>query len=196
MSKDFEGSVGENDTKKNISIKTVAGDVNIGESPEYQVSSAINELLNCLASKRLVFNPLKRRPSSATIIKIEHNNLQSNSHIINQYLDYSSKIEEAYSDVDSIIPFGKDTVLRNLYDLYYSALDIAEIDYLDGIVDIDQVREHSDFILTSIVTKLKTTVFKSKNTPMFREQIDLGVNVVVAHAFIECIIMENPNNDS
>ncbi len=61
---------------KTVKVGKVAGNLTIGDSPEYQVSSAINELLNCLAKKSFEFNPINRKPSSETIIKIQHNNLQ------------------------------------------------------------------------------------------------------------------------
>lgn len=181
---------------KLVNVQKNAGNINICDSPEYKVSSVINELLSCLANKNFEFDPVKRRPSSETIIKIKHNNLQSKSHIIKQYLDYSLKIEEAYSEIDSLITFGKSTILRNLYDLYYSALDFVDIEHVTEEIDVEKVREHSEFIIDFIIQKLKNTVFESKNTPLFKEHIELGVNVVVAHAFIECIIMENPTYDS
>lgn len=181
---------------KTVTVGKVVGNVNIGDSPEYQVSSAINELLNHLASKKLDFSPIRRKPSAETIVKIEHNNLGAKSHIIRQYLDYSSKIEEAYSEVDSLVVFGKNTILRNLYDLYFAALDEVGIEHLSKEICIEKVRDHSEFILEYIIQKLRNTVFESKNTPKLTEHINLGVNVVVAHAFIECIILENPNNDS
>lgn len=181
---------------KTVTVERNAGNIIIGNSPEYEISSAINELLNSLAAKRTQFNKNRRRPSSETVVKIEYNNLKGKSHIIKQYLDHSSKVEEAYSDIDSLIPFGKDTILQNLNDLYYLALDSIEVDYLTCDVDIVKVRENSEFILDFIIQRLKNTVFESKNTPTYKEHVELGVNVVVAHAFIECIIMENPSYDS
>lgn len=181
---------------KTVTVERNAGNLIIGNSPEYEISSAINELLNSLADKRTQFNKNRRRPSSETVVKIEYNNLKGKSHIIKQYLDHSSKVEEAYSDIDSLIPFGKDTILQNLNDLYYLALDSIEVDYLTCDVDIVKVRENSEFILDFIIQRLKNTVFESKNTPTYKEHVELGVNVVVAHAFIECIIMENPSYDS
>jgi hypothetical protein len=181
---------------KTINVERNAGNIIIGDSPEYEISSAINVLLISLAKKPFSFRKNRRRPSSETVVKIQHNNLKSKSHVIKQYLDHSSKIEEAYFEIDSLITFGKDTILQNLNDLYYLALDAVEIDYLVCDVDIVKVQENSEFILDFIIQKLKNTVFESKNTPIYKEHIELGVNVVVAHAFIECIIMENPAHDS
>lgn len=181
---------------KTVNVERNAGNINIGYSPEYEISSAINELLKSLANKPFTFKIKRRRPSSETVVKIEHNNLKSKSHIIKQYLDHSSKVEEAYSEIDSLITFGKDTILQNLNDLYYLALDAVDIEYLTCDVDIEKVRENSEFILDFIIQKLKNSVFESKNIPAYKEHVELGVNVVVAHAFIECIIMENSTYDS
>lgn len=186
---------GENTPSKTISIERNAGNIIIGDSPEYEISSAINELLKSLANKPFSYKRTKRRPSSETVVKINHNNLKSKSHIIKQYLDHSSKVEEAYGEIDSLIAFGKDTILQNLNDLYYLSLDSIEIDYLTCEVDIIKIRENSEYILDFIIQNLKNTAFESKNTPSYKEHVELGVNVVVAHAFIECIIMENPTND-
>lgn len=186
----------EHTPTKIITINNVTGDVNITDAPEYEISSAINELLNCLARTPSEFQTLKRRPTPEVIVKIQHNNLKSKSNIIKQYMDHSSKIEEAYKEIDSMIAFGKTTILENLNHLYYSALDELNIEYLLAEVDISLIRENSNYIIEYIIEKLKNTALKSKNKPKYREYIELGINVVVAHAFIECIIMENPNIDS
>ena len=186
----------EKPQNKTVNVGKVAGNLNIGNSPEYEVSSVINELLNRLSEKPFNFKRVNRKPSSETIIKIKYNNLYAKSHIIRQYLDFSSKIEEAYDEIDSLVAFGKDTILRNLHDLYYNALDVVSIDYLSCDIDMIKIRENSDYILEFIIQQLKNTAFESKNTPRFKEYVETGVNVVVAHAFIECVIMENPENDS
>ena len=191
------GNEGDNPSvNKTVKVERNAGNIIIGNSPEYEISSAINELLKSLANKPFTLKKNRRRPSSETVVKIQHNNLKAKSHIIKQYLDHSSKVEEAYSEIDSLVTFGKDTILQNLNDLYFLALDAVEIDYLICDIDIAKVRENSEFILDFIIQRLKNTVFESKNTPVYKEHVELGVNVVVAHAFIECIIMENPAYDS
>jgi len=192
----IENEKADTPLNKTVNVGRNAGNIIIGDSPEYEISSVINELLKSLANKPFSFKKKTRRPSAETVVKIEHNNLKSKSHIIKQYLDHSSKVEEAYSEIDSLITFGKDTILQNLNDLYYLALDAVDIDYLTCDVDIEKVRENSEFILDFIIQKLKNSVFESKNTPAYKEHVELGVNVVVAHAFIECIVMENPAYDS
>lgn len=179
---------------KSVTIEKNAGNVYVGDSPEYEIDTAINELLNHLASKRDEFKRINRKPTPVTIQKIKHNNIGSKKHIIKQYLDHSSKIESALHDIDSSITFGKHIVFQNLNDLYYSALDELDIEYLYEDIDINEIRKSSDYILDFIIQKLKNSAFESKNTPILKENIELGVNVIVAHAFIECIIMEGPNS--
>lgn len=183
-----------NPGSKSVNISQVMGNVNIGDSPEYRVGSAINELLIRLAKKPRQFSRIRRSPSAETIVKIKHNDLSARTAVIKQYLDYSVKVEEAYDEIDSLIVSGKDIILCNLSDLYFSALDCFGITYLDTEeIEISKIREHSIAILDYVIAKLRNTVYESNNLPEYKEQIELGVNVVVAHAFIECIVLENPS---
>lgn len=179
-------------SQKQVNIENAFGNINIGDTPEYQVNSAINELLNILSVKPKEPQNLKRRPTAETVVKINYNNLKTKKHIIKQYLDYSKQIEEAYCDIDSLITFGKNTILSNLNQYYYAALDSLGIEYLTEEVDIRKIRESADVIIEIIISNLKNLAFESKNTPSIKETVETGVNVVVAHAFIECIIMETP----
>jgi len=179
---------------KTINISNLSGNVNIGDAPEYQINSAINELLILLATKGTAFVRLEQRPTAEVVKKIKHNNISSRSYIIRQYLEYSSKIEDAYKDVNVLIPFGKDIILRNLNGFYFAALDEVGIDCVCEQVDMLKVRESSVFIIDFIIGKLRNFVYESMNKPALKENVELGINVVVAHAFIECVVMENPNN--
>lgn len=181
---------------KTVNIGNNAGNVYIGESPEFKVNSAINVLLNGLASTPFKFQRSVRTAPATTIIKIQHNRIQSRKHIIKQYMDHSAAIEAAYEGIDSVILFGKQIVLQNLNDLYFAALDSVGIDYFSGEIDIDAVRENAEFILDFVIQKLRNTAVESKNTLNIKEQIEKGINVIVAHAFIECVIFENPGNDT
>lgn len=179
---------------KTVNIEHVVGNVHVGESPEYKVNSAINELLMKLASSPFIFQRLTRRAPATTVAKIQYNQIQAKQYIIKQYMDHSAAIEAAYRGIDSVIPFGEQIVLRSLNDLYFSALDNVGIDYLSADVDIAAVRENAEYILDFVILKLRNSAYESRNILQLKEQIDQGINVVVAHAFIECIIFENPEN--
>ncbi|SHJ76111.1 ABC-three component system protein [Halodesulfovibrio aestuarii] len=182
-------------TVNNVRIENVFSDVNFNQSNKYNVGSAINELLSNLTHRQPQTMQKRRTPPADVIVKIKHNHLNKKQHIIRQYLDYSSLIEEAYDDIDKSIPFGKDTILRNLENSYFKALDNFEIEYfIKEELDLEVLREKSGAIIDFIISDLKKTIYESNNTPELQEHIDIGVNVVVAHAFIECVIMEKPDD--
>lgn len=178
---------------KTVVIQKNFGNVNIGDSPEYRINSVINELLIELAATPFRFERTNRRVPVAAVRKIEHNNVRTNKHVIRQYLEHSAAIESAYERIDALTPFGREVVLRNLNDLYYQCLDFLGIDYFESI-DISKIRENSDQILDFVVNHLKNFAFESKNVPSMKEHVVQGVNVIVAHAFLECIILEVPND--
>lgn len=179
--------------QKNIAIANNFGNVNIGDSPEYQINSAINQLLMDLAAIPFRFERRIRSIPVSAVRKIEYNNIRTNRHIIHQYLDHSAAVEGAYARIDAVTPFGRDVILRNLNSLYYQCLDMLGVDYF-GTIDIDKIREHSDHILAYIVNQLKNFAYESKNVPAVKEHVVQGVHVVVAHAFLECVILEVPSD--
>jgi hypothetical protein len=178
---------------KTVIIQNNVGNVYIGDSPEYQINSVINELLMDLAARTFRFERKDRKVPVGAIRKIEYNNIRTNKHVIRQYLEHSAAIEAAYQRIDALTPFGRDVVMRNLNDLYYRCLDILDIDYL-GSIDICMIRERSDHIIEFIINELKNFAFESKNVPSMKEHVVQGVNVIVAHAFLECIILEVPKD--
>ncbi|MDC5499251.1 hypothetical protein OHX04_12600 [Acinetobacter baumannii] len=180
--------------KNKVTINKQIGNTYIGANPELLIGSAINELLNTLSSKPREFQVKRRRPSADTIIKIEYNNLNARQNIVQTYQSYSLQIEESFIDIDQQIINGKTVILENLQNLYFEVLDELEIDYMCvDIIDINKIRENSDDIIDYIILKLKNLSIESNNCNIPHEAIDIGIKVIVAHAFIECIIMENPN---
>jgi hypothetical protein len=176
---------------KQVVVENNAGNIYVGDSPEYRVDSVINELLKELASRPFQFQRIHRKVPASTIEKMRHNEIAS-QYIIKQYLDHSAAVEAAYLGIDEVVPFGKQIILESLNSLYYAALDGVGIDYLEGDIDIIAVREHSEYILNFVIQKLRNSAFESKNLPSHKEPIEKGINVIVAHAFIECVIFETP----
>ncbi|QIZ61123.1 hypothetical protein FK538_03520 [Acinetobacter indicus] len=180
--------------KHKVTIEKQIGNTYFGMNPELLIGSAINELLNNLSSKPRNFQAKRRRPSADAIVKIEYNNLRSRQNIVQTYQNYCLQIEESFLDIDTQIINGKTIILENLQNLYFEVLDELEIDYLSvDEIDINKIRENSDTIIDYIILKLKNLSVESRNCNLPHEVIDIGIKVIVAHAFIECIIMENPN---
>lgn len=180
---------------KLVAVNNNAGNIYIGDSPEHQVDCAINELLKDLAATSLRFERPNRKLPVNAVLKIKHNYIQKNRHVISQYLEYSAAVEAAYLRIDAVVPFGRDSILKNISSLYYECLDTLGIDYFSSI-SIADIRQNADYIIDYIVTRLRNLAFESKNVPRMKEHVVQGINVVVAHAFVECIILEVPEYDT
>lgn len=181
--------------QKTVNVGYVSGGLYIGGAGEYKVGAVINELLSRLSCKGVAFQRKNRKASAEVIKKINHNQLIEKKYIVAQYLEYSSRIEEAYLEVDSLVAFGKGTILSNLNGFYFEALSRFGVDCVCEDIDIGLVRENADALISFIIDRLRDLVVNSAKPPEYMEFVEIGVNVVVAHAFIECVVMENPEND-
>ena len=174
-----------------IKIDTVEGDFNAIDSPETKVDSIINIIIGDIVSTAVKIDFLDRKFPASITIKIEHNNLRSKRIIVQQYKSYSSNVEKAYAIADRQIINGKQTAMVLLNGMYVNSLDKFGIDPFD--IDLEGIRMHADSIVDDVIKQLRKFVYKSSNTPSFKEQVEIGINVVVAHAFVECLVLENPN---
>jgi len=174
-----------------ITVQNVEGDLITVESPEINVDSIINLIINEIISISVKIDLRDRTFPSTILKKIKHNYLGRNRRIIQQYKSSSSHIEKAYATVDQNIINGKQSALQMLNEMYFNALEKYQIDPYD--VDMAKIREHADDIVDNVIKQLRKFVYKSANVPPYKEQVQLGINIVVAHAFVECLILENPN---
>jgi hypothetical protein len=174
-----------------VRIGIVEGDLNQVESPEVNVDSIINRIISDIVSKAVVMDFKDRTFPSKITVKIKHNQLVSQKKIVQQYKSYSARIETAYDVVDKDIINGKQTAMALLNGMYFTALEKYDIDPFD--VDIEVVRKNADDIVLNIIKQLRKFVYKSANVAKYKEQVEIGIKVVVAHAFVECVVLENPN---
>lgn len=178
--------------KNELTIENVEGDVNLGKSPEENVDSIINIIIKDIVSCAVKIDRRDRTFPSKISKKIDHNNLQQKRRIIQEYKSYSSQIEKAYIIADGQVINGKEIAMGMLNNMYFNALDKFDIDTFD--IDMTKIKEHADEIVDNIIKQLRKFVYKSSNVnSLYKEQIEIGINVVVAHAFVECLILENPN---
>lgn len=174
-----------------IDIKKIEGDFYNIESPEINVDSIINVIISDIALADVKIDLTDRFFPAGVAKKINHNLLKSKRRIVLQYKSYSSHIEKAYSLAEQNILNGKQTAMCLLNGMYCNSLEKYDIDSFEP--DIIQVRQHADDIINDVIKQLRTFVYKSANVTQFKEQVEIGINVVVAHAFVECFILENPN---
>lgn len=180
--------------KNQVNIRDIYGNLYIKESAEQKVDSIVNSLLTEL-SLSTIAPPLSRKRNipSKVIKKVEHNNLVTQRFILSQYQNFSTSIETAYEIIDTNIVNGKAKVFLMLDNLYMKALCKVGIDPNFDEVNMEIIRQHADDIIESIINGLKEFCYESSNVPSDKESIEIGVNVIVAHAFVECTVLENPN---
>ena len=176
----------------NINIGTVKGDFNNIKSPEENIDSIINIIISNISQADVEIDYSNRSFPSEIQKKIDHNSLKNKRRIVLDYKSYSSVIETAYTVAEKNIVNGKRTSMRLLQNMYFSALEKNGVDAFEP--EIDQIRECADEIVEDVIRQLKAFVYASANTVKFKEYIEIGINVVVAHAFVECYVLENPNN--
>ena len=182
--------------KNEVNIKNVEGDVILGKSPEENVQSIINNIIEDIVSTSVNIDRLDRTFPSEITKKINYNHLRKKRRIILEYKSYSSQIEKAYKIADERVVNGKQTAMGMLNRMYFEALDKFDIDLFDKDIDMDRIRENADEIVDNIINQLRKFVYKSSNVSVYKEQVEIGINVVVAHAFVECLVLENPNATS
>jgi hypothetical protein len=174
-----------------VTVQNVEGDLITVESPEINVDSIINLIIGEIVSISVNVDLLDRTFPSTILKKIDHNDLRRNKRIIQQYKSFSSHIEKAYATVDKNIINGKQSALLMLNEMYFNALEKYQIDPFD--IDMLKIREYADDIVDNVIKQLLKFVYKSANVPPYKERVQLGINIVVAHAFVECLVLENPN---
>ncbi|MCP4985659.1 MAG: hypothetical protein GY928_06185 [Colwellia sp.] len=174
-----------------IKIQTVKGDFNTVESPEQKVDSIINMIIGDIVSISVEVDLLDRTFPSKISKKIQHNQLKRKRNIVQQYKSYSSHIENAYKIADTNIINGKQSAMILLNGMYIKSLGKYDIDPFE--IDMSMVHKNADNIVENVINELKKFVYKSANVPPYKELVEVGINVVVAHAFVECLVLENPN---
>jgi len=180
--------------KNQVNIKEIKGDLYLTESAVRKVDSVVNSLLTEISLLSVdSLSKRKRSVPAAVIKKVNYNNLKTQRFILSQYQAFSTSIETAYKIVDENIVNGKSKIFLMLDDLYIKALSDIGIDPIFGEVDMELIRQHADDIIKKIIKGLKIFCYESSNVPSDKESVEVGVNIVVAHAFVECTVLENPN---
>jgi len=180
--------------KNQVNIQEVKGNVYLTESAVQKVDSVVNFLLTEISQLPMdSLSTRKRSVPAAVIKKVNHNNLQTQQFILAQYQAFSTSIETAYKVIDANIVNGKAKVFLMLDDLYIKALFDIGINPIMGEIDMMLIRQHADDIINKIIEGLKSFCYESSNVPSDKESVEVGVNVVVAHAFVECRVLENPD---
>ncbi|MPQ45538.1 hypothetical protein GCQ56_00840 [Marinifilum sp. N1E240] len=127
--------------------------------------------------------------------KITHNDLGSYKCLIEDYPVYSKILEDVYSVVIQHNPRAKSILWKRIRNKYRQ----IKGELLKGCAiaeQMDLIKENSDKIIDIIKEYLLELLESSKNlngdVPL--EAIEESVEIIIGDAFVNCKILENPNN--
>jgi hypothetical protein len=122
--------------------------------------------------------------------KIEHNNVLKFQPIINKYKIYYGKIGKLYNELDNEGSAKKKTLLENIELIYLK----KKGNYLlDGIDEMECIRNNSDKILNDVEDEILSRIEEDDAKHNYKEQIELAVSILIVDAFIRCKILEKPS---
>ncbi|MCW3789379.1 ABC-three component system protein [Plebeiibacterium sediminum] len=111
--------------------------------------------------------------------KITHNELKDSKEIIDEYCVFYKKVDEKYSEFDTLGVNKSSSVLRSIRKEYRNLKNSGT----------------PDFVFQSVVEKVKEKILESPNFERIPiDELELCVDILVVDAFIRCKIFENPQN--
>jgi hypothetical protein len=128
--------------------------------------------------------------------KISHNNVVAYKLMIeNNYSESGFYLDSAYEALDSDTPGRRKIFMRYINSQYLMLLGDYLKDY-PATTKMEVINKNADSILTKMVNLLllRTVSNTSLITHLSQEAITNCVLSIVCHAFVDCKVLENPNN--
>lgn len=172
------------------SIGYQADTINVFNGASPKNKSIIAEVVNILSgSCTLESFPLDSSPLPSKVEeKIIHNNVNRCRHIIETYKDNVIDLGYAYKTIEELRPGRHQKLLHIISRCYKNELGKL---FDDGNFSQEKIRQNSDQILENIMHVLREKTLESSNLNAENEDVDIAIGVIVADAFISCVVLEN-----
>lgn len=118
--------------------------------------------------------------------KIKYNSIKRSTALIDEYKVYHSKINSLYDELETQGSIKKEKLLSNIK-LIYTKIKGNYV--LDSENTIEIIKANSDNIIEDVFNEL---YIKLEESNLFKEDIVLGINLIIVDAFIRCKILEEP----
>lgn len=127
--------------------------------------------------------------------KIRHNDLVNYKHLIEDYGVYQNSLDRVYKAIEEYLPTVRYKIKRLIntkYKMIKNQLIAAHAQSAGSEIEI--LRRNSDGIISSIIKYLTEELHKSSTLEegTYREDINTAIEIIVADAFVNCHILENP----
>jgi hypothetical protein len=119
-------------------------------------------------------------------IKLNYNNVKTYCALIEEYKVYHEKINSLYDELELQGSMKKEKLLDNIEQIY---LKIKGKYVLDSENPLEIVRQQSDKIIDDVFDELCKEL---EGSVFFKEDIILGIRLIMVDAFIRCKILEGP----
>lgn len=111
--------------------------------------------------------------------KITHNDLQNTKGLIDEYCQFYGKVDQKYSEFDSMGANKSISVLATIKREYLKLKNFGT----------------ADFVFQEVIDRIKEKVLESSNIEEIPiDELELCIDILVVDAFIRCKIFENPQN--
>ncbi len=111
--------------------------------------------------------------------KISFNDLKNSKDIIDEYCVYYKKVNEKYSEFDTLGANKSNSVLATIKREYLKLKNIG----------------NSDSVFSAVLEKVKDKILESSNfVEIPIDELELCIDILVVDAFIRCKIFDNPQN--
>lgn len=118
--------------------------------------------------------------------KLHYNAVKRNTAIIQEYKVYRGKVNALYNELEAQGSIKKEKLLSNIKQIYLR----VKGEYIQDSTNIlDIIRKNSDNIYDDVYNVLYD---KSKDSVYWKEDLALGIQLIMVDSFIRCKILEEP----
>lgn len=176
-----------------IYIEQAYGPINLSPKSVSVQHTITGKLIKILAINEYLpaFNRERSIPPDVQE-KMVYNNIVSEKWAVLKYTGYGEAVENAYLEIETEIVNGKTKALSKLNDFYLQAMARFGIDLQN--IDLIKLRAHSDEIFKLVISTLRDYLLDNDSSlsNLSHEELDTGISLIVAHGFVECLVLEEP----
>lgn len=126
--------------------------------------------------------------------KIKYNCVVKYKEIVREHAIYYSHSDDVLNILDDSNIGSKGKILRCVRNWYLESKGQLFLEFqLSDNSEIDIIRRNADFLIESVITKMKNSIYESNDVSEFSmEEIEIGIICFVCYCFMKCKILEKP----